>query len=341
MIRQAVLQYIHEEQAVERLSELLRGRKAVLIHGEQALKSSAQYLPELPKLLFTGHCTDQQVAKLAERCATYEMIIALGGGSVIDTAKQVAVKRNCPLIVIPTIVSNCAPWTPLSVMYDERGQYLRFDTIPVVIEALLLDHRILAASPYDYFVAGLVDTLAKWYEARALSGSTSDHPVVESALRMAEHCKRLILQTPISSERFQEYSSPIQHLVETVIPLAGSVGGFGDEATRGAIGHGVHNALSPFPSTHRILHGSKVGYGLLIQELLLGETASYKELRQYLIENKQPTTSTALGLTEAERADLAQRIGQEPLCQLIATDWSEATVLSALIKNDREAVLIS
>ena len=63
MIRQAVLQYIHEEQAVDRLSELLRGRKAVLIHGEQALKSSAQYLPELPKLLFTGHCTDQQVAR--------------------------------------------------------------------------------------------------------------------------------------------------------------------------------------------------------------------------------------------------------------------------------------
>lgn len=341
MIRQAVLQYIHEEHAADRLSELLQGRKAVLIHGEQALKSTKQYLPELPKLLFSGHCTDQQVADLTERCASYEIIIALGGGSVIDTAKQVACKLNRPLIVIPTLVSNCAPWTPLSVMYDERGQYLRFDTIPVVIEALLLDHRILAASPYDYFVSGLVDTLAKWYEARALSGATSDDPVVEIALRMAEHCKQLILQTPISPGQFQNYPSSIQHLVETVIPLAGSVGGFGDEATRGAIGHGVHNALSPFPTTNRILHGSKVGYGLLIQESLLGNTESYAELRQYLIENKQPTTSTDLGLTEAERTDLAQRIGQEPLCQLIATDWSEETVLSTLMKNDRGAVLVS
>ncbi|MGE6556039.1 iron-containing alcohol dehydrogenase family protein [Exiguobacterium artemiae] len=338
MIRQAVLQYIHEEQAVDRLSELLRGRKAVLIHGERALKSSEQYLPELPKLLFSGHCTDQQVAELTKRCAAYEIIIALGGGSVIDTAKQVAVKRNCPLIVIPTIVSNCAPWTPLSVMYDERGQYLRFDTIPVVIEALLLDHRILAASPYDYFVAGLVDTLAKWYEARALSGTSADDPVVESALRMAEHCKELILRTPISPEQFKDYPSSIQYLVETVIPLAGSVGGFGDEATRGAIGHGVHNALSPFPSTKTILHGSKVGYGLLVQELLLGETQSYEELQQYLGDNQQPTTSTELGLTELERESLAQRIGQEPLCQLIETDLSPSTILATLMKNDQQAV---
>ncbi|AFS69549.1 iron-containing alcohol dehydrogenase family protein [Exiguobacterium antarcticum] len=335
MIRQAVLQYIHEERAVDRLTELLAGRKTVMIHGEKALQAASPYLGKFPTLVFRGHCTDEQVGQLVDACETYEIIIALGGGSVIDTAKQVAVKRNCPLIVIPTIVSNCAPWTPLSVMYDERGQYLRFDTIPVVIEALLLDRRILAASPYDYFVAGLVDTLAKWYEARALSGTTADDPVVESALRMAEHCKELILRTPISPEQFKDYPSSIQYLVETVIPLAGSVGGFGDEATRGAIGHGIHNALSPFPSTHRMLHGSKVGYGLLIQELLLGQTESYAELQHYLVTNQQPTTSAQLGLTEAERQKIAERIGQEPLCQLIKTDLSPETVLSILMKNDQ------
>lgn len=338
MIRQAVLQYIHEERAVDRLMTLLADRKAVMLHGKQALEAARAYLPELPKIEFSGHCTDQQVERLAENCAAYEVIVAVGGGSLIDTAKQVAVKQNRPLIVIPTLVSNCAPWTPLSVMYDQQGQYVRFDTIPVVIEALLLDHRILANSPYDYFVAGLVDTLAKWYEARALSGTTADDPVVESALRMAEHCKALILRTPISPEQFKAYPSSIQHLVETVIPLAGSVGGFGDEATRGAIGHGVHNALSPFPSTKTILHGSKVGYGLLVQELLLGETQSYEELQHYLRDNQQPTTSAELGLTESERENLAERIGQEPLCQLIETDLSPHTMLATLMKNDQQAV---
>ncbi|WP_201723140.1 hypothetical protein [Exiguobacterium sp. KRL4] len=103
-------------------------------------------------------------------------------------------------------------------------------------------------------------------------------------------------------------------MVKTIIPLAGSVGGFGDEATRGAIGHGVHNALSPFPSMHQILHGGKVGYGLLIQELLLGQAESYVELQHYLVTNQQPTTSTEFGLTEDEREKLAKRIGQETLC---------------------------
>ncbi|WP_214848842.1 iron-containing alcohol dehydrogenase family protein [Exiguobacterium sp. s193] len=341
MIRQAVLQYIHEKEAVEHLMPLLDGRRAILLHGEKALQASASYLPALPKIRFQGHCTDEQVAQLTEACGEYDVLIALGGGSLIDTAKQVAVRLNRPLIAIPTIVSNCAPWTPLSVMYDAQGQYLRFDTIPVVIEALLLDHRILSASPYDYFVAGLVDTLAKWYEARALSGVTVANPIIEMALRVAEQCKDLILKTPISQERFHEYSPSIEHLVETIIPLAGSVGGFGDDATRGAIGHGVHNAMSPFASTHSILHGSKVGYGLLIQEKLLGESEAYDELRMYLQKNGQPITSLDLGLTTSELSQFAVQIGQEPLCQLIETDLSPARLLDVLTQNDVESITTS
>ncbi len=341
MIRQAVLQYIHEKEAVSQLDTLLGERSGVLLHGAKALQAANPYLPALPKVLFQGHCTDFQVAELVKACATYDVIVALGGGSLIDTAKKVAVQLNRPLIVIPTIVSNCAPWTPLSVMYDTQGQYLRFDTLPVVIEALLLDHRILSASPYDYFVAGLVDTLAKWYEARALSGITVENPIIEMALRVAEQCKDLILKTPISEEIFRAYPSSIEHLVETVIPLAGSVGGFGDDATRGAIGHGVHNAMSPFASTHSILHGSKVGYGLLVQEQLLGESEAYNELRTYLQKNGQPITSLDLGLTSVELSQLAARIGQEPLCQLIETDLSPARLLGVLKQNDVEIITTS
>ncbi|WP_143082924.1 iron-containing alcohol dehydrogenase family protein [Exiguobacterium sp. KRL4] len=41
MIRQAVLQYIHEEHAMDRLTTLLAGRKAVMIHREKTLQAAS------------------------------------------------------------------------------------------------------------------------------------------------------------------------------------------------------------------------------------------------------------------------------------------------------------
>jgi len=341
VIRQAVLQYIHEEHALDQLEEIIGNRSAVLIHGRQAYEAAAFALPDVPRFLFEGHCTDQQVAFFKQVCAPYDVILALGGGSVIDTAKQVAFQLQRPVIVIPTIVSNCAPWTPLSVMYNEQGQYIRFDTFPVVIEALLLDHRIIATSPYDYFVAGLVDTLAKWYEARALSGSTASDPVIETALRTAERCKDLILSTNVTEKRFREYPAEIQYLVETVIPLAGSIGGFGDAATRGAIGHAVHNALSPYPETHTFLHGSKVGYGLLVQEKLLGHDDDYIELRDYLLAQEQPTTLTDFGVSLNIVEALAFQTSKEELCRLLRPIVSAEQLVDAITQNETVSVSTS
>ncbi|WP_251132638.1 hypothetical protein [Exiguobacterium sp. s80] len=58
MIRQAVLQYIHEKEAVSQLDTLLGKRSGVLLHGAKALQAANPYLPALPKVLFQGHCTD-------------------------------------------------------------------------------------------------------------------------------------------------------------------------------------------------------------------------------------------------------------------------------------------
>ncbi|HBQ76164.1 MAG TPA: hypothetical protein DD663_04745 [Exiguobacterium sp.] len=90
MIRQAVLQYIHEEHALDQLEEVIGDRSAVLIHGRQAYEAAAFALPELPRLLFEGHCTDQQVEAFKQACDPYDVILALVGGTGIATAEQVA-----------------------------------------------------------------------------------------------------------------------------------------------------------------------------------------------------------------------------------------------------------
>lgn len=55
-----------------------------------------------------------------------DFLVGMGGGKAIDTAKGVAHRLGIPLVSLPTLVSNCAPITALSVVYREDGPFDRF-----------------------------------------------------------------------------------------------------------------------------------------------------------------------------------------------------------------------
>ncbi len=54
------------------------------------------------------------------------VVIGVGGGALLDSAKVLARRLGVPLVAIPTIAATCAAWTPLSVWYGDAGQALNF-----------------------------------------------------------------------------------------------------------------------------------------------------------------------------------------------------------------------
>lgn len=319
MIRQAVQEYDHSDDALDHLETLVGDRQALVLHGRIGYEKVLRVNPELasfPTVAFRGECSDEEVTRLS----AYEpdVWIAIGGGKLIDTAKRVASRQGVPLLVIPTLVSNCAAFTPLSVMYTEDGQYVRYDTFRVVIERVLVDSRVLRHSPYPYFKAGLIDTVAKWYEARFISGTSSVDAGVNAGLALAEPCGRLVDLT-ISPEAFNEYGTDVRFAVDHILAIGGAVGGFGDAGTRVAVAHAVHNALSHFESTHEWLHGDKVGFGLIVQERLRKSfDAPYLEL--WLASIGAPTTLEDLGLDVRDIDRLATYIEEETALQQLGTE---------------------
>ena len=104
------------------------GGTFAVIGGETAMEKGLPPLraaladggPELLAALpFGGACTQAAMERLADalRPLHPDFLVGMGGGKAIDTAKGTAHLLDLPLVSVPTLVSNCAPITALSVVY--------------------------------------------------------------------------------------------------------------------------------------------------------------------------------------------------------------------------------
>jgi uncharacterized oxidoreductase len=284
--------------ALEELDRLFPAKsleKAFFLHGKRALAAAEPYLPASVarlgtgrRFLFSGHCSHELVDSLASRLGKPDetsLIIGLGGGSALDTAKALAVKLNLPFVAIPTIAATCAAATPLSVWYTPEGKALGFEIFNRAADAVLVEPRIILGSPAEYLKAGLADTLAKWYEAAILTdrekaAGTAIPLSVRLGVDVAAALKETLLEKGKAAKTAQETGAASAEFTEVVdaIILGGSlVGGLGEKYTRVAAAHALHNGISVLSETRHIPHGIKVAYGLLVQAALM-EDGSLGEL---------------------------------------------------------------
>ena len=68
-----------------------------------------------------------------------------------------------------------------------------------------------------------------------------------------------------------EVTESFKNAVDTVFAISGCVGCFGVHYGRMAGAHAVHNGMSLVKETHKVLHGTKVSYGILVQLLAEGK----------------------------------------------------------------------
>ena len=285
--------------AIERLAEFYTPAqldKALWIYGERALLAAQDYLPEAftasqaRRVLFNAHCSETEVQRIAEIGGPdRQVVIGIGGGAVLDTAKVVARRLGLPVVAIPTIAATCAAWTPLSVWYNDEGQALRYEIFRDANHLVLVEPRIILAAPKEYLLAGIGDTLAKWYEAVVLSPQPQTLPLtVQLGLNTALTLRDVLLnesEAALQAQDDHQLTQPFLNVLDAIIAGGGLVGGLGDRYTRIAAAHSVHNGLTALPQTDAFLHGTKVAYGILVQSALLNQpdvvvqlTALYKVL---------------------------------------------------------------
>ena len=257
-------------------------------------------LTMLCALPFGGACTLSAMDRLADRLSPLapDFLVGMGGGKAIDTAKGVAARMGRPLVSVPTLVSNCAPITALSVVYREDGPFDRFVFYDAPPALTLVDLTFAAHAPVQYLRAGLGDTLSKHLEctfsARGdVLGVSMDH-MSAIGVALSSTCYDPILQygRQAMDEVLRGEAGPALDIcARSVIVSAGLVSLMANDDYNCALSHAVCYGLQRFPHVEaECLHGDLVAYGALVQLMLDGDEARARALRRFLISLGTPVT---------------------------------------------------
>ncbi|POP43459.1 oxidoreductase [Superficieibacter electus] len=293
--------------------------RAIWVYGERAIAGARPFLPEAfnaagaKHCLFTGHCSETDVAELAQRAGDDRaVVIGVGGGALLDTAKALARRLGLPFVAIPTIAATCAAWTPLSVWYNDAGQALHFEIFDDANFLVLVEPQIILNAPAEYLLAGIGDTLAKWYEAVVLAPRPEELPLtvrlgINGALAIRDVLLAQSEQALVDQQR-GELTQDFRDVVDAIIAGGGMVGGLGERYTRVAAAHSVHNGLTVLPQTEKFLHGTKVAYGILVQSALLGQDEVLAQLNAAYQRFHLPTRLAELDVDINNHEELARVI---------------------------------
>ena len=306
------------------------GQRPLIVGGDRSLGMAKPFLePALAALTVTqatyGHdCSEATLDRLRAAIAQHQadVVIGVGGGKALDTAKLVAHQSQLPVVTVPTTAATCAAWTALSNVYSEAGAFLYDVALSRCPDLLILDYDLVATAPQRTLIAGIGDALAKWYEASVSSG-TSEQTLLIAAVQEARVLRDLLFQKTAMALA-EPGGAEWREVVDACVLLAGVIGGLGGAQCRTVAAHAVHNGLTHLMSSHGALHGEKVAYGILVQ-LRLEEMAQSSSLaytaRQQLLKfyeasglprNLGDLGMADVGLSDLQRAaDVACRSGSD------------------------------
>ncbi len=260
--------------------------------------------------LFRGECCENELSRLSTIITQkhVDVLVGMGGGKTIDTAKIAADRAGIPVIIIPTIASTDAPCSGCAVLYSSDGI---FDSVyyqksnPAVV---LVDVDIIAAAPTRFLVAGMGDALSTWFEARSCDRTHSPNEcggyATTVGLSIAKLCYETLLTYGIAAKVASErhiVTPALDHIVEANILLSG----IGFESAGLATAHSIHNGLTALAETHSFYHGEKVAFGVLAG-LQLTDAAPQESdaVFSFCEDVGLPTTLADIGLGNADRQKL-------------------------------------
>lgn len=278
--------YKVDEKVIEGTGAFLKERgfenkNILVVSGQVFSKQYAQELAGKNKwetyILESNTFASVEKLKNLVRAKNFELLIAVGGGTVLDGVKRVGFLTDTPLVAVPTIISNDGLISPISVLKNRFGRTESIrGKMPI---GILIDLDIIQKAPVRFLRAAAGDVLSNisaindWDLAIEQGKQKPNYParhLAISAANMLLNCSQIDLKDIDFMRlliRGQIYSGVAMELTGNSRPCSGSE-------------HLISHALD-YLGLAKELHGTQVAsislFTLYLQKRLEKKHLEYAE----------------------------------------------------------------
>lgn len=256
--------------------------------------------------IFGGMSSNGEIAKMQAivKDDKIDAVVAVGGGSAVDTAKATAYYTGKRVVIIPTVAATDAPCTGLSVIYNDDGSFDKYLFYPTNPDAVMVDSTVIANAPTRFLVAGMGDALGTFFEGRASIRTESPNlegtGITRAGMALAELCYKTLRDygsQAIAACNANVVTPALDAIIEANVYLSG----VGADNVNCAAAHSFYNGLTALGG-HSAPHGCCVAFGTLVQLTLEGATKEeFEDVQSFCLEVGLPVTLAELGVTNNDQ----------------------------------------
>ncbi len=307
--------------SLEKLGEEARDFDRVFVVTGRTLYEETDLVRRVEDMLgdkhagtFSGmgqHTPGSAVEKAAEEAGEADLLVSVGGGSVIDGTKAVAVRLDYPAqIAVPTTLSG-AEWAhAIGVTDEEAGRKSGFADPKAVPPVVILDAEATLYTPEKLWLSTGIRALDHAIEGFLAKG---EHPI-EDVMGL-EGARRLVAYLPRSKETSEDVE--VRHELQ----LAAWMAYFGPLNTPMGLSHNLGRRIG---ASYDVPHGYTSCVTLAPTLEVVGDRAPRERWKQLagalggdpaervaaLVEGLElPSTLRDVGVPEEDIEELAREFG--------------------------------
>ena len=227
----------------------------------------------------------------------YDLLVAMGGGKVVDLCKFLSAETTLPVIVIPTILASDSVSSPISILQINGSLKSLSSIMPL---GVLIDLSILKTSPKEHLLAGIGDLLSN------LSASYDWELAHRRGYEKMDDFARMLALLPAERllSKADEYSdlldvNLLQDLAEGLVLSGIAMGITGSSRPASGSEHNISHSLDRVLGTNKKLHGLQVGFATLLTLQLQKNHQLFEKLLSFYQKIGFPTKINEIGI-EAE-----------------------------------------